>query len=170
MIRVKVAFVVLLVFLIHVSLLGEIHVHRVRPDAMLLTAILAGLIGGPERGAIVGFVAGVLADLMLQTPFGLSALVLSLLGFGVGTLQGGILRTSWWIPSLTALAASAVGVVAFALLGALVGQNQLLEPGLSHLATIAGIVAGMNAVLAIPAAPVIRWAFTPSTPDRTYTR
>jgi len=168
--RVKILLVVLLVFLINASVLGEVHVRHVRPDALLLVAILAGLIGGPERGAIVGFVAGVLADLTLQTPFGLSALVLSLLGFGVGTLQSGILRTSWWIPPLTALAASAVGVVAFALLGALVGQNQLLEPGLSHLATIAGIVAGLNAVLAVPTAPVVRWAFTPSTPDRAYSR
>src|SRR5205807_513217 len=78
--------------------LAGIHVHRVRPDAMLLVAVLAGLVAGPEKGAVTGFVAGLLADLTLQTPFGLSALVLSLVGFGVGMLQTGILRTSWWIP------------------------------------------------------------------------
>ena len=155
--RMKVPFVLLVVLLVHTCVLAGIHVHRVRPDAMLLVAVLAGLVAGPEKGAVTGFVAGLLADLTLQTPFGLSALVLSLVGFGVGMLQTGILRTSWWIPPLTALAASAIGVVA--LLGGLVGQTQLLRPGLSHLATIAGIVAAMNAVLAVPATPVVRWAF-----------
>jgi len=157
--RVKVPFVLLIVLLVHTCVLAGIHVHRVRPDAMLLVAVLAGLVAGPEKGAVTGFVAGLLADLTLPTPFGLSALVLSLVGFGVGMLQTGILRTSWWIPPLTALAASAIGVVGFALLGALVGQTQFLRPGLSHLATIAGIVAAMNAFLAVPATPVVRWAF-----------
>src|SRR3989440_1827708 len=159
MVRVKILVALVFFFLLHASVLGKVHIDRVRPDAMLLVTVLAGLVAGPERGAIAGFLAGLLADLTLQTPFGLSALVLCLVGFGVGQLQTGILRSSWWIPSLTALAASALGVVGFALLGALVGQTQLLEPGLSHLATIAGIVAAMNAVLAVPGTPVVRWAY-----------
>src|SRR3954467_11929411 len=102
--KLKVPFLLFVVLLIHTSMLAGIHVHRVRPDAMLLVAVLAGLVAGPEKGAVTGFVAGLLADLTLPTPFGLSALVLSLVGFGVGMLQTGILRTSWWIPPLTALA------------------------------------------------------------------
>src|SRR3954462_6989690 len=109
--RVKVPLLLFVVLLVHTSVLAGVHIHRVRPDAMLLVAVLAGLVAGPERGAITGFVAGLLADLTLQTPFGLSALVLCLVAFGVGTLQSGILRSSWWIPPLTALAASAIGVV-----------------------------------------------------------
>ena len=45
------------------------------PDLMLALAVAAGLAGGPERGAWVGFAAGLLADCFLQTPLGLSALV-----------------------------------------------------------------------------------------------
>ncbi|MDQ1396325.1 MAG: rod shape-determining protein MreD [Acidimicrobiaceae bacterium] len=166
--RVKVPLVLLVMLLLHTGVLSSIHVHEVRPDGMLLVAVLAGLVGGPEAGALTGFAAGLLADLTLQTPFGLSALVLSLIAFGVGMLQTGILRTSWWIPPLTALAGSALGVVMFALLGALVGQTQLLQPSPSHVASIAGIVALMNAVLAVPLAPVVRWAFARSGPDRAY--
>lgn len=168
--RIKVPFVLIGMLLIHTGVLGSIHIHQVRPDGMLLLAVLAGLVGGPERGALTGFTAGLLADLTLQTPFGLSALVFSLIAFGIGMLQTGILRTSWWIPPLTALAGSALGIAMFALLGALVGQTQLLEPGPSHVATIAGIVGVMNAVLAIPAAPVVRWAFARGGPDHAYAR
>ena len=76
----------------------SIHIDQVRPDAMLLLTIVSALIAGPERGAVLGFAAGVLVDLTLQTPFGLSALVLCLVGFAVGQLQAAILRSAWSIP------------------------------------------------------------------------
>jgi rod shape-determining protein MreD len=168
--RIKVPLVVALVVLLHVSLLADIHVRHVRPDALLLLAVLGGLVGGSERGAIIGFIAGVCADLMLQTPFGLSALVLTLLGFGVGSLQSTILRSSWWIPVVTAVVGSAVGVVLFALAGAIVGQSQLLHPGTAHLAVVAGLVALMNGILATPAHATLRWAFGSAQADRAYAR
>jgi hypothetical protein len=68
------------------------------------------------------------------------------------------LRVSRWIPLLTALVASAVGVILFALVGAMLGQTQLLSPGVRGLARIAGLVAAMNAVGALPMVAVMRWA------------
>ena len=45
-------------------------------DLLLLVPIAAGLTVGPERGAIAGFVAGLAVDLLVTTPFGLTALTL----------------------------------------------------------------------------------------------
>ena len=94
-----------------------------RPTCCCCVAIAAGLAAGPERGAVVGFAAGLAFDLLLQTPFGLSALTYALVGYLVGRLQDSVLRAAWWIPVATAAAASAVGVILFAVLGTVVGED-----------------------------------------------
>ena len=83
-----------------------------------------------ETGSVVGFVAGAVADLFLPTPFGLSALTFSLVGFAVGSVQEGLLRAAWWITPVTVFVSSAVGVILFAFIGAVVGnQDNQSRPG-----------------------------------------
>ena len=166
--KIKVPFLLLVMFVVNGSLLGSIHIDQVRPDAMLLLTVVSALVAGPERGAVLGFAAGVLVDLTLQTPFGLSALVLCLVGFAVGQLQAAILRTSWWIPPVTAALGSALGVGLFIVIGALVGENHLLRPGPARLAIVAGLVAGMNCVLAPAVSSLARWAFKSNQPERAF--
>lgn len=168
--RAKVPVLVLLVLFLHTTVLGSIHVDGVRPDGLLLLVVLTGLVAGQQAGTMMGFVAGLLADLTLQTPFGLTALVLTLTGFAVGTVRSALVRATWWLSPLIAFAASVGSVVAFALLGGLVGQAQLLRPGPTHLLTVAAIVGAMNAVLTLGLHPLVRWAFTPAVPERSYAR
>ena len=120
--RIRVGLVLALTLFVHLTLLSRLRIDDVRPDALLLVALTAGLVAGAERGAVTGFCAGLLADLFLQTPLGLSALAFSLVGFAVGSLQSGILRAAWWIPMVNALCASIAGTVLYAVLGAMVGQ------------------------------------------------
>jgi rod shape-determining protein MreD len=161
--RIRVAAALTLALVLHLTFLSRLHVAGVRPDALLLVAIAAGIAGGPERGATIGFAAGLLADLFLQAPFGLSALAFSLVGFAVGSLQTGILRSAWWIPVVTAFAMSVAGTALYALLGAMVGQRQIVTPRLPVIGLIVGL---MNAALAPAAMRLIAWALRPSTPDR----
>ena len=167
--KLKVPMLLFFTVVVNGSLLASIHIDDVQADAILLLTIVGGLAAGPERGAVLGFVAGVLADLSLQTPFGLSALVLCLVGFSVGQLQTTILRATWWITPLTAAVGSAIGVGLFILLGGLVGEGELMRPGPARLAVIAGVVAAMNAVLAMPLATLARWAFKSNQPERAFT-
>src|SRR5438270_13049479 len=84
-IRGRTVLVIALALIIQPVLLAGVRVDHVCPDVLLLLAVLAGVTGGSEAGAIVGFVAGLAADLLLlQTPLGLSALVFAILGFAVG--------------------------------------------------------------------------------------
>src|SRR3954447_4057269 len=166
--RAKVPLLVVFVLLLHTSVLGLIHVDHIRPDGLLLLTVLAGLVGGQQAGTLVGFVAGLLADLTLQTPFGLSALVLTITGYSCGTLRTALVRTSWWLVPVTALMASGGSVIAFVLLGGLVGQSQLLRPGPAHMFTVAAIVAVMNAVLAPALCPLVRWSFAAPKAERAY--
>ena len=67
----------------------------------LTVAVATGLVTGAEGGALMGFAVGMVADLFVQTPLGLSALTFSLVGFTVGSLQNSMLRTSRWIAPIT---------------------------------------------------------------------
>ena len=47
----------------------------------------SGMVAGPRDGALCGFFIGFVYDLMLRTPFGLSALAYALIGYAAGYLQ-----------------------------------------------------------------------------------
>jgi len=133
-----------------------VRVAGVVPDVMLLLAVCGGIVGGPERGAITGFGAGIAIDLFLQgTPLGLSALVFSVVGYGVGVVTGGIVRAAWWIPILTAAAVCAAGEVLFALSATVVGQSQLVRV---HLIVVAALVGLFDGILAPVALRLAAWA------------
>lgn len=149
---------------LHLSLFATIRIGDVRPDVLLLIAVAGGIAGGPERGAVVGFAAGIVADLFLHTPLGLSALAFSLVGFGVGALQSSVIRAAWWIPPATACVASTAGILLYALLGALIGRPEFLEP---RVLVVAAGVGAANAVLAPALVPVMAWAM-PHEPDRSF--
>ena len=164
--RVRLPFVLFVALVLHQSVFTVTRVGDVHPRVMLVVAVAGGFLAGSERGAVIGFGAGLLADLFVETPFGLSALAYALVGFGVGALQSGILRAAWWIGPLTALAASFAGVLLYALLGALIGQAHFVSP---RLVTVAAGVGVMNAVLAPVVVRAMGWALTPSG-DAAYAR
>ncbi|MDA8293974.1 MAG: hypothetical protein M0040_06385 [Actinomycetota bacterium] len=153
------AFRVVLVVFAAVTVQGtivlDLRIGGVHPDVMVLLPVAAGLAGGPAQGATVGFWTGLVADLFLPTPFGLSALVGTMVGFAAGATTAALDRTVWWVPPLTALVGSAVYELAYPLLGAVLGQPQMLHVPLAGIVVLVGIV---NAALAIPAVRVVAWA------------
>jgi rod shape-determining protein MreD len=157
--RLRLTALLLLCILLQTTLVPDIRVRRVCPDLMLLVAIGAGLVAGPEYGAIVGFAAGLLTDLFLPTtPLGLSALAYCVTGFAVGALRGSMLREGWLMAPLVTFAGSAAGVVLFVVTGVMVGQSQLTLGGPAVVAKTAALVAAMNTVLAIPVTRIVAWA------------
>lgn len=149
---------------LHLSLFATARIGEVRPEVLLLIAVAAGIVGGPERGAVVGFLAGIVADLFLHTPLGLSALAFSLVGFAVGTSQSIVIRSAWWIPPATALVASAAGILLYGLLGALIGRPEFLEP---RVLVVAAGVGAANALLSPAVIPVMAWAL-PTQTERSF--
>jgi rod shape-determining protein MreD len=147
--------ILVITILLQTTLIARLPIFGQRGDVVLLIAIAAGIAGGSQTGAIVGFVFGLTFDLLLQTPLGLSALAYCLTGYAVGAIQTGVLRSSWWIPVASAIAGSALGVVTFALVGEMVGQDGLVS---DQLPAIIGAVAVINAILVLPAVRVVRWA------------
>ncbi len=151
----KLSFVVCCFVLVQGTIMLNIHVAGLHPDVMLLLPIAAGIVGGPARGAVMGFAAGLVADLFVVTPFGLSALVGCLVGYAVGLATTALDRSAWWLPPVAALFGSAAYVVTYAVLGSILGQPQMLH---ADLGVIVPLVAVVNAVLAIPAVRFVGWA------------
>lgn len=161
--RAKVPLILLLFLVVELTVLDHLRVFGAGPDIMLLLAVVAGIVGGPRVGALLGFAAGIILDLFLETPMGLSALVFCLLGYAVGSLQGGVLRAAWWIPVVTTFVASVAGVLVYALVATVVGQPHLVT---THLLIVAAVVGVFNALVAPIALRLVRWSI--EGPERAY--
>ena len=86
---VRVALVIFIVLMVQQTVMVALRVGGAHPDLLWLLPITAALLDGPETGAIVGFWSGLAFDLVLPTPFGLSALVGCLLGYAIGVAHDG---------------------------------------------------------------------------------
>ena len=128
--RVRVGLVLAATLVIHLTLLSRLRIEDVRPDALLLVALMAGLTAGPERGAIVGFCAGLLADLTSDHELGRTALVLALVGYVAGLVHddptyGGSGERSTLLPFAVVGLAAAGAVTVFAAEGLLLGDPRI---------------------------------------------
>jgi rod shape-determining protein MreD len=154
MIRVRAGAVLVVALVVQSAWVAELNLFGAHGEVLLLVPIVAGLTSGPERGAIAGFAAGIAVDLLVQTPFGLTALTYCLVGYGVGALQSGVLRASVWLPILSAVAGSAIGVVLFGVLLTVVGEENVVD---AHLLRVVLAVVVWNVVLVLPALRLARW-------------
>ncbi|HTN99201.1 MAG TPA: rod shape-determining protein MreD [Microthrixaceae bacterium] len=140
-------------FVMQVGFLNDMRIFGVHPEIMLLLSICAGMVGGPERGAGVGFFCGLLVDLTLNGSLGVTALSLTLVGFFVGVIEGGVMRATKALSVLIAVLASVVGVLLYAALSELLGAHSLSDP---KLWSIVAIVGTLNGVMCIPVLALAR--------------
>lgn len=150
----RVSLVLVLALTVQLAIAARIEVFGVQGDLLLLIGVAAGLAAGPDRGASVAFAAGLAFDLLLQSPFGLTALTYAIVAYLAGSLQDSVLRAAWWIPVVTAAAASALGVILYGVFGTVLGED-LLGVSLLRIAAVVGVLNGVAAPLALR---VVRWA------------
>ena len=151
----RVALVIFVVLMVQQVLMVPLRIAGAHPDLLWLLPITAALLDGPETGAIVGFWSGLAFDLVLPTPFGLSALVGCLLGFAVGSLTTSVDPRAVWLKPVAAVAGSVAADMLFAVLGAIMGQQQMVQIDFLALALV---VAVSSLVLVLPVNRLMRWA------------
>lgn len=150
----RLAVVIFVALVLQVCLLARFSYDGARVDVMVLLAICAGFVAGPERGATVGFAAGLSFDVVLATPLGLSALVYTVVGFAVGSASGSVMRSAWWIAPLVAAVASAAAMIFYAVVAEVLGQGSFDGP---PLLSIVVVVCAVNALAAPVAIRAVRW-------------
>ena len=152
---VRVPLVAVVALAIQLSFFTDMRPFDAVADIMLLLVLAGGMVAGPRDGAVCGFGIGVAYDLMLRTPFGLSALTYAIVGYGAGYLQAMVSAAPWWLAMLVMGASSAVSVAAYAVIGTIFGLKDAVN---FHLLTVMGVVGVVNLLLAVPALRVQRWA------------
>jgi rod shape-determining protein MreD len=153
------ALVMSIVLTLQLSLMPGLRLADASGDLMLLFALTVAMVGGPERGAIAGFVIGLVFDLFLTTPFGLSALTYSLGAYVVGRIQVGMLRHSSLLPMFTVALGTAGTVVSYAVLARIFGQAWI---SWARLWRVVLVESGFSLFFAPVSLPVCRWAMAGS--------
>ncbi len=99
-------------------------------DVMLLLAIVGGALAGPDEGVVIGFLAGMGTDLLVQTPFGMWALIGCLIAYLSGVAFSGFFDGGRMLRVMSVGTALAIGTSTFVLVGRLIGQEFLADVSL----------------------------------------
>jgi len=140
--------------ILEVRVLADLRIFDVAAQLVLASAIAAGMTGGPDGGAAYGFAGGLLVDLYLPTPFGLSAFAFGISAWVIGFVAGRIVEESWAARIGFVAMGSALGTTLYVLLGEALGQRGMLTDAFVFKLTI---IAAINAVLGIALVPLVTW-------------
>ncbi len=158
MIPFRLGVLIFLAVVVQVTVFADVRILGVAPELLVLLAVMIGYWFGPERGPNAAFVIGLLWDVYLPTPLGLSAIVFAVVAFMVGSGGAELFRDS----KLQLAAVAGIGTVAavagYALLGEVMGQRGLVDLEMLRVAMIASLT---NALVAPFTRPVVAWAIGP---------
>ncbi|GGX50959.1 rod shape-determining protein MreD [Streptomyces minutiscleroticus] len=147
------ATLVVVALVIQVSVLARLHLPGAVPDLVLLTVLGLALVYGHVGGALVGFAAGLLADLAPPADHaaGRYALVLCVIGYLAGLFKpdNGRLRSA--TGPMAVVAVAAIGsTLLYAGVGALVGDTAARHVGLGGLLLTATVYDLLLAPFVVP--------------------
>lgn len=69
------------------TIIHRLAVYGVKPDLMLISIVAFALLGGPREGALAGFWAGCIQDLLFAKVFGFNILAKTVTGYLMGFTQ-----------------------------------------------------------------------------------
>jgi rod shape-determining protein MreD len=125
--------VVLTALLLQVTVINQLELPYGHPDLTLLCVVALALAGGPTYGVVLGFCAGFAADIMppADHTLGRMALAFSVVGY-LGGLVEDVEERSVTTTVVVVGVASAVAVILFGGIGALLGDVRITAPGLTR--------------------------------------
>jgi rod shape-determining protein MreD len=144
---------VVVALVIQVSVLARLHLPGAVPDLLLLTVLGLAMVYGHVAGALIGFGAGLLADLAPPADHaaGRYALVLCVIGYlaGLAKPENGRLKSATG-PMAVVVAAAIGSTLLYAGVGALVGDTAARHVGLGSLLFTAALYDLLLAPFVVP--------------------
>ncbi|MFJ5304000.1 rod shape-determining protein MreD [Streptomyces sp. NPDC088350] len=144
---------VVVALVIQVSVLARLHLPGAVPDLLLLTVLGLAMVYGHVTGALIGFGAGLLADLAPPADHaaGRYALVLCVIGYlaGLAKPENGRLKSATG-PMAVVVAAAIGATLLYAGVGALVGDTAARHVGLPSLLFTAALYDLLLAPFVVP--------------------
>ncbi|MGW0082927.1 rod shape-determining protein MreD [Streptomyces sp. NPDC003393] len=144
---------VVVALVIQVSVLSRLHLPGAVPDLLLLTVLGLAMVYGHVGGALVGFGAGLLADLAPPADHaaGRYAMVLCVIGYLAGLIKPETGQVKSATGPMTVVVAAALGsTLLYAGVGALVGDTAARHVGLPGLLISAAVYDLLLAPFVVP--------------------
>ena len=152
--RFRTVVLLFVLIILQVSLFAHFRPFGIAPDALLVAALVGGMVGGPDYGARNGFAAGLLLDLVIPGAFGLAAGVYAMFGYGIGFIARAIDSDDpRALPVLVAMM-SFLATGAYGLALGVLGSEQFVEWGLVWTALGVSV---FSMLLAVPIRNGYRW-------------
>jgi len=104
------AAVIAVAVLLESTVLAGFRLGGMRPELLVVAVVAVAMASGPTSGALFGFWAGLVADLLSASPVGVSALVYTSVGYALGLVRVYVVSPSAWVHLTLAGAASLVSV------------------------------------------------------------
>lgn len=114
-----------------------------KPELVYLVVIIMAMLDGPSVGAVIGFSGGMAQDFLQNTPKGVTALTLTLLGYAVGLARTYIVTPSPLLPMMIVGLGTSCGLLFFGIVSALIGQLATGWLYLFKIAFFSGIYNGL---------------------------
>jgi len=149
--------------LLQSTVFGELNLLGVRPELVYAVVIVIAVLEGPSEGAVVGFVGGMLQDFLLNEPKGITALTLTLLGYGMGLARQYVSSPSPLLPMILVGAGTAAGVLFHSVVSFLIGR---FDHPLSYGLRVVALTAVYGAILTPLLQPLVRRIAEGSRPRR----
>ena len=144
------------------TLFVELQPFGVIIQLVLAFAASAGAAGGPERGAIAGFVLGLLFDLAIGTPLGSSSISMGLAAYVAGWVDVIRIDTTWWLAAIFVGVGAGVGETAVPVIRRFIGEEDAF---VAEMWTIVPVVAVAAAIASIAFVPLARWSLSLARPE-----
>jgi rod shape-determining protein MreD len=109
--------------LLQVGLAPYIQIAGVVPNILLIVVVTLALVEGPSAGALAGFAAGAVFDLLGSGPVGPMVLVLTVTGYMAGQLHENMFAEGWLLPLTVLGIASLLAALAYGLILDMLGAG-----------------------------------------------
>jgi rod shape-determining protein MreD len=155
----RVGVLLLLAVVLQLSALSQLHILGGRMDVVVLAVAAIAYYGGSVSGCAAGFAAGFLLDLLSGATMGVSSLVLTAVGYGVGRFREVRDPSHGLLPLAVGAAATGGFVVAFA------AVSFMLDVGANVSALVireAIMTVLLNTLIALPVFVGVRKLLRPS--------
>ena len=125
----------------------------ITPDLILVVVIAFSILEGPTVGATTGFGGGLLRDLLVAAPKGLTGLAYLIVGYAIGIGRPYVQSTSVLVPVIGIFVGSLAGSALYVILTALLGEPVF---SLTRIGRVVLLTAVYNTLLVPFVYPVVR--------------
>jgi rod shape-determining protein MreD len=146
------------------TLLTRATILGVTPQLLFTAVVCLAFLEGETVGVVVGFSAGLFQDfLQPESIVGLTALVYTMVGYGVGSIRYYTSTDAVWTPVLTVAIASGLAEGGYALMAIMMGERWV---SVADTTEIVGLVVLYNTLLTPFVFPLIRRVADRVRPER----